>query len=124
MYIIIHKYQRWSDNGKTKQKYLKKICQRRNKQTNKTKHIKIRFVGQEDRKPFQFRSLSSDKSIKLIFTLHLVFRGKTGRFLVFFLNHLQYVNKGNHCTRLTPLTDPLGQQNALNETGWSSKDQK
>lgn len=46
------------------------------KQTNKTKHIKIRFVGQEDRKPFQFRSLSSDKSIKLIFTLHLVFRGK------------------------------------------------
>lgn len=33
MYIIIHKYQRWSVNGKTKQKYLKKICQRRNKQT-------------------------------------------------------------------------------------------
>lgn len=123
MYIIIHKYQRWSVNGKTKQKYLKKICQRRNKQT-KQNISKYGFVGQEDRKPFQFRSLSSDKSIKLIFTLHLVFRGKTGRFLVFFLNHLQYVNKGNHCTRLTPLTDPLGQQNALNETGWSSKDQK
>lgn len=30
MYIIIHKYQRWSVNVETKQKYLK-ICLKRNK---------------------------------------------------------------------------------------------
>lgn len=57
MYIIIHKYQRWSVNGKTKQKYLKNMPKKT--QTNKTnkqtpqkttkqkgkKNIKIGFVG-------------------------------------------------------------------------------
>lgn len=49
MYIIIHKYQRWSVNAETKQKYLKNMPKDKPKQ-----HIKIWFMGQEDLKPVQF----------------------------------------------------------------------
>lgn len=43
MYIIIHKYQRWSVNVETEQKYLKNMLKEKQKQ-----HIKIWFVGQGD----------------------------------------------------------------------------
>lgn len=43
MYIIIHKYQRWSVNVETKQKYLKNRPKEKQKQ-----HIKIWSVGQGD----------------------------------------------------------------------------
>lgn len=42
MYIIIHKYQRWSVN-ETKHKYLKNMPKEKQKQ-----HIKIWFTGQGD----------------------------------------------------------------------------
>lgn len=73
MYIIIHKYQRWSVNVQTKQKYLKNMPKEKQKQhtkygsrVNRTKTISFCFSR---------RSLSSDKSLKLICTLHVVFRG-------------------------------------------------
>lgn len=47
MYIIIHKYQRWSINVETKRKYLKNMP--KEKQNKKQKQlIKIWFVGQGD----------------------------------------------------------------------------
>lgn len=51
MYIIIHKYQRWSVNVETKQKYLKYMS--KEKQKN---HIKIWFLGQGELKPVPFVS--------------------------------------------------------------------
>lgn len=44
MYIIIHKYQRWSGNIDTKPKYLKNMLNR-NKKTKQ--NIKIWFMGQK-----------------------------------------------------------------------------
>lgn len=43
MYIIIHKYQRWSVHVGTKQKYLKNMP----KEKQKKQHIKIWFMGQK-----------------------------------------------------------------------------
>lgn len=87
MYIIIHKYQRWSVNVETKQKYLKKYADKRN-QNNISKYGSW-VKGTVDLKPVLFVSLrrasSSDKSIKLICTLHVVF-GKEN----VFNQHLQY----------------------------------
>lgn len=45
MYIIIHKYQRWSVNGKTKQKYLKKYAKEETNKQNKTYQNTVCWSG-------------------------------------------------------------------------------
>lgn len=85
MYIIIHKYQRWSGNVETKQKYLKNMPKEKQKKPKTYQNMVCGSRGPKTSSVcFSRRSLSSDKSIKLICTLHVVFGGKNRQFLVFF----------------------------------------